>query len=340
MVKEDVPAIVRLLRLIRENIVFISVFTSAITLFSVIYIVSIPRKYTSSTILLPEVVDNSLSLSGTLGTLASMAGIKLGNSTEDAIYPEFYPKVLSSTVFIVNMFKEKVKVARLDNKEVTIYEYFNDCQKTAWWHFSGSDKGKDNNLNADPKRMTKGQERIAKTFSRSFFCSVDKKTDMITIEVEVQDPDVAAQIADLICRKLQDYITDYRTSKARKDLEYVQKITDEFKQKYLAAQYKYTKFSDSNTDLVLTSYIKEREMLENEVQLSYNMYSQSTAQLQIAQAKVQERTPAFTVIQPSVIPLLPSAPKRIVTVFIVFLLSFSCSVLWLLGKTYYYHYRN
>lgn len=338
MTNEETPAIIKLLRLMRTNIVFISVVTFAVTVFSVVCVVSIPRKYTSKMVLLPEVAGNGLTLSGSIGALASMAGVKLGGSTEDAIYPEFYPKVLSSTVFIANMLKEKVNVARL-GREVTIYEYFNDYQKHAWWHLSLPDKNKDDNYNANPKKLTKGQQKIAKAFTSAFFCAVDKKTDMITVEVEVQDADVAAQMADLICNQLQVYITDYRTSKSRKDLEYVQKITDEVKRNYLAAQQKYADFSDSHGDLVLTSYTQVRDRLENEMQLAYEMYSQSMLQLQLAQAKVQERTPAFTVIQPSVVPLKPSAPKRMVTVFIVCVLSFSCSVLWLLGKKFYARYR-
>lgn len=338
MEMKDVPAIVKLLRLIRANIIFIGVCTAVVTVLSAVYIVSIPRGYKSEVILLPEISNGMGGFSGSLSSLASLAGIKLGSTTEDAIYPEFYPKVLSSSVFIVRMFNEKIHVERL-NKDVTIYEYFNDYQKKPWWRFGAVPSDKDNNSKANPQRLTKGQKRIAKAFTESFLCMVDKKTDMITIAVEVQDADVAAQIADLICSRLQFYITEYRTSKSRKDLEYVQKITDEVKQKYLKAQEKYANFSDTNEGLILYSYRQVRDRLENEMELAYNMYSQSMQQLQLAQAKVQERTPAFTVIQPAMVPLKPSSPKRVVTVFIMCVLSFSCSVLWLLCKDYYNRLR-
>ena len=73
--------------------------------------------------------------------------------------------------------------------------------------------------------------------------------------------------------------------------------------------------------------------IENEMQLAYNGYSQSVTQLQLAQAKVQERMPAFTVLQQANVPIKPSAPKRMIFVFMMAVLSFSLSCLWIIVKS-------
>lgn len=47
---------------------------------------------------------------GSMGALAAMAGINLGTSSgEDALSPELYPDIVSSTPFLIELFDVKVK---------------------------------------------------------------------------------------------------------------------------------------------------------------------------------------------------------------------------------------
>ena len=54
--------------------------------------------------------------------------------------------------------------------------------------------------------------------------SVDKKTSMTSVAVTLQEPRVAAVVADSVVKKLQEYIIDYRTSKAKEDCIYLEKL--------------------------------------------------------------------------------------------------------------------
>lgn len=74
----------------------------------------------------------------------------------------------------------------------------------------------------NPFRLTKRQDQIAKTIADNVSCTVDKKNYVISISVEAQDPLICATLTDTVQNRLQQFITDYRTSKARKDLEYYQ----------------------------------------------------------------------------------------------------------------------
>ena len=53
--------------------------------------------------------------------------------------------------------------------------------------------------------------------------SVDKKTSMTSVAVTLQNPRVAAVVADSVVKKLQEYIIDYRTFKAKEDCLYLEK---------------------------------------------------------------------------------------------------------------------
>ena len=67
-------------------------------------------------------------------------------------------------------------------------------------------------------------------------------------------------------------------------------------------------------DVMLESVKAKRNDLENDMQLKYNTYSTMMTQYQAAKAKVQERTPAFTLVQGAAVPIKPSGPKRMLFV--------------------------
>ena len=76
---------------------------------------SIPKEYTAKVILAPEMSGGMSGLSSNLGTLASMAGINMSNlSSNEAIFPDLYPEIVSSTPFLMEMME--VRVETLDGE--------------------------------------------------------------------------------------------------------------------------------------------------------------------------------------------------------------------------------
>ena len=72
----------------------------------------------------------------------------------------------------------------------------------------------------------------------------------------------------------------------------------------------YARFCDSNQESILESVNSKRDRLENAMQLKYTTYQTLVAQLENAKAKLQERTPAFTVIKSA------KMPYQVVQVFL------------------------
>lgn len=56
---------------------------------------------------------------------------------------------------------------------------------------------------------------------------MDKKISMTSVTATFQNPKVAAIIADSVVKKLQEYIIDYRTFKAKEDCLYLEKLFKE-----------------------------------------------------------------------------------------------------------------
>lgn len=296
-----------------------------------IYILPMPRYYTTSVSLAPE-SDNADMASGNLGSIASSFGINLGGmQSSDAIYPLIYPDVISSTNFIIPLFN--IKVTTSDGKlTTTYYDYLAKHQKSSPWSFPSvwttklinkfhpsKDNGnvivnKKAGTGINPFILTKKQDEIVKRIQDKVSCNIDRRTNIITITVQDQDALISATIADSVKSHLQEFITQYRTSKAKKDVIYYQKLADKAKADYEKVRRQYGAYADANTDVTLESIRSKEEDLENDMQLKYNSYTAFNTQLQAAKANLQKRTPAFTTIQAASVPLKPAGPKRMVTV--------------------------
>ena len=138
---------------------------------------------------------------------------------------------------------------------------------------------------------------------------------MTTVAVTFQNPKVAAIVADSVVGKLQEYIINYRTSKAKEDCVYLERLFKERQQEYYVAQKKYADYLDSHDNIILQSARAEQERLQNDMSLAYQVYSQVASQLQVARAKVQEEKPVFAVVEPAVVPLDPSGTSKKIYVF-------------------------
>lgn len=285
---------------------------------STAYIMCIPRTYNSSLSLAPE-INNSSNLSGTIGSLASSFGLDLGNmETTDAINPMLYPDLMDDNGFVVGLFD--VKVATADGAiRCSYYDYLTKHQDSPFWTrglysiknlFATKEPAGKASGDNNPYMLSKKQDGVANAIRKSVTINVDKKTAVITISTEAQDPLVCKTLADSVKERLQVFITNYRTSKARVDEQYYKRLVTEAKRDYDKARQNYGSYADANMDVVLTSMRAKQDEMENEMQLKYNTYSTMMTQYQAAKAKVQERTPAFTVIQGAAVPLKPTAPKR------------------------------
>ena len=169
--------------------------------------------------------------------------------------------------------------------------------------------------------------------SKKISCSVDQRTDVISISVKDQDRLVCALVADSVRQHLQDFIIMYRTKKARIDVQHYQTLADSCKREYDMSVRKYSNFCDSNRGLILQSKLSERDELENDMQMKYNAYSAMQNQLEAMKVKVQEKTPAFTTLKSATVPLEPAGPRRMIfTAFMLILSTLITSGIILKGE--------
>ena len=308
---------------------------------SCLHILNVPRYYSSELKLAPE-LEVSFS-GGTLSNIASNFGFDISNTqTSDAISPVLYPDLMDDNGFVANLFD--VRISTIDDSiKTTYYDYLAKHQKYPWWakyvngikkkFSSDSDMAKRKRIGGTglkPYELTKKQNDITELIRNKITISVDKKNTIISINVKDQDPLVCKAMADTVQIKLQQFITEYRTNKSRVDVEYYRKLTREAWERYRTIRDAYIRCTDANTDVILASVRSRVEDLENDMQLKYTAYTDLQSQLQDAEAKLQARTPAFTLLKGASVPIKPAGPKRMIFVIAMLFFTFIGTAMFIL----------
>lgn len=323
--EEDEIDIMELVRKALKNWKFILKCCGVAAVVGLIVGISIPKTYTVSATLAPESVSSSGG-GGSLSSLAAMAGINLSSATtSDAFYPELYPQIVSSNPFLVELFYLPIDFQyKRDSVHTNLYTYFDEYYVKPWWTiipqlpgkavglvmsiFRDNEEIESSDINVNLSELTPDQVTVASRIRQSITLSVDKKTSLISVSVVAQNPDVSLTLAQEVISNLQNYVTEYRTQKARKDLEYYQSIYDDAKEDYYAAQQKYARYVDANQDVFRQSVLIEQQRLQNESELAFQLYNSCAQQLESAKVTVQKETPVFTMMDPPSRPIRKTGP--------------------------------
>lgn len=305
---------------------------------------SIPKSYKTEVVLAPEIDENYSSTAGGLGALMAMAGGAMSEiGGADAVYPILYPDVVNSTPFMTDLFDMEVETK--DGEKMTLQEYMLKKTRKTWWSkiigfpfklltklTTPAEKvAADHKL--DPSQLTLKEYQLMMLLQSHIKTEVDTKTSVVTVVVTMQDPKVSAIVADKVVKNLQEYVIRYRTNKARTDLEYAKQLNLDARDEYYAAQQRYADYLDANHGLAHYGAQTVRERLENEAALAFELYNQTARQEQIAQAKVQEKTPVFAVLKPAMVPLKPTSPRKFLILVMFTFLGFAICASWILfGK--------
>lgn len=315
---------------------------------------SIPKQYSVSVTLSPE-MGNSKSANGLASMAASFLGGNIGNESPDALNASLAPDIIASTPFLLELLDSRVST-KDKNIDTTLTAYL-DKQKSPWWGYivripSAAITGiksffnKKNVIQSETKENgaielnEKDTQKLA-MLRHLITVEIDSKTAITTLTVTLQDPKVVAIVADSVVSKLQQYIITYRTSKAKEDCKYLEQLYKERQKEYYEAQQRYAHYVDANSNIVFQSTLAERERIQNDMNLAFQIYSQVAQQLQVARAKVQEEKPIFAVVEPAVIPLQPyGSSRKVIIIGIVLLVIIGTGIWELLGKKYWINIKN
>ena len=315
---------------------FIITVTGVFVALGLVAALTMTKVYTSKVTLVPELGKTSSSSS--LGNITSMLGLggAISGASSDAYNVTVYPEVVASTPFMTKLFDIHVSDPE-EGIDTTLIGYLTREK----FSLTGmiikpilsifSTDSIETPKKVDVFRLTKKQARVVDVLNKSIVAEVDKKSGETTINVTMDNPVVAAIVADTVCRNLKEYITEYRTKKAREDLDNYQKIADESYQAYQKASRAYAYYQDHNRGLILNAAISEGARLQNEVNIASQVYSQMKLQAEAARGKLIDEKPVFAIIQPASVPLQSDNSRKKILLIWTFI-GFALSCGWAVFK--------
>ncbi len=287
----------------------------------VIIALSIPREYTSSSMFAPE--GSSRNAMGGGNSIAAMMGLSLGGNTTDSegVRVMLYPEVIKSTPFVMEFADMEVTFTEDDvAQKAPLHTYLLEKQKHPWWShvfaLPGAAISGVIGLFTEPQEEAsfeeslKKQQDFIKSFTSSVSVELDDKIGSISIRTTFQDPYIAKMVNDTLTYKLQRYMEDYRTARTRATLKSSTQMMEEARDKFYSLDDDYARAVDRNQNLISRSAAVSIDRLRDERNLAYQVYTQVALQVESERVKLQEQRMVATIIQPPLIPILPSAPGR------------------------------
>lgn len=298
--------------------------------------------YTAQCTVVPQITKDA-SMGGLSG-LAAMAGINLGSvNMAKELSPLVYPKIMKNVEFRKELMMTPLKFKKFEYP-VSVYDYCTDPKyrsfnlKAFVWKYTVGLPGlilktlsKEDTLrkSSGPEvgilYVSKKEMQVADFLEKVLTLNVDRKEGIVTLSATLPDPLAAAELTDKTLKLLQKYITEFKIQKVASNLQFVEERYHEVKKNFEDKQEELARFKDANLSFSsATAQIRE-EKLRSEYTLIYSVYTELAKQLEQSRIAVKETTPILGVVEPVVVPVRPSAPRRmfilVVSVFLGFVLA-------------------
>lgn len=357
--KTDEIDLIEVFRKVWDSRTFILKSVILFFLLGIIIVLGSPKEYKSEVILLVESSSSGSGMSALIQQFSGLTGLSgLGSATgKDALTPELYPDIIKSTPFLLDLLDISLTDSRYDST-LMLSEFLERHSRKSLERVVADNtiglpfkliraiKGKPKvkkekttiKSEVHPFKLTSSQSRLSGELSGRINATEGESPNTLIIDAEMQDPQLAAQLVDSVVKRLTDFITDYRTQKAKTDLKFVEHSHHEAEQKYKDAQRALAAFKDRNMNIVTASGQIYEQNLQSDYTLAFNIYNTLSQQLEQAKLRVQEKTPVFKVMEPAKVPLRKDRPKtNLILIGMVFFGGF-IGVMTILGKLIYQNF--
>ena len=313
-------------------------------LFGVVYALSQPNEYTSSTTFIPQLSSGVKTGGSSLSGLASLAGINIGSMESSSEFPPtLYPQVVNGVPFRVELLSNEIT---LNNELVVVKDYFLENKssfnilRTIKKYTIGLPSlilslfknQKEYTNQSKIYSITEEDKGLFQILENNLSLSINEKEGFITISYTDNNKNVAAQVTQIAQNLLQEKIIEFKNKSSKEMLDFATKQYSDKKESYEKLQDERAVFVDKNINISSSLFQNKLSRLESEVNISESIVQQLASQVEQAKLQVNEDTPVFTTIKPVTIPFERSAPKRSLIVIVFVFLGLVLSAAYVLVK--------
>ena len=280
------------------------------------------RKYTVTTVMVPQTSSKGGS---SLSSLASLAGVDLSSTSSAEISPLIYPQIVSSVPFRLELLYTPLHFTKVDTP-VDMMTYSQEYAKPALMEavkkytiglpsllLKAIRGEKEDTVLPDsalegpkPLVITEEEGEMLEKIGESVSLMVDKKEGFLTLTVKGIEPIQTAELAMKALQLLQDEVTRLQTEKAQSDLDYIQARYDEAKAEAEQYQERLAVITDRSQSMTTTRDRIERDRIQSKYTIANSIYTEMAKQLEQSKMQVKKDTPVFTIIQPVKVPIQSS----------------------------------
>jgi hypothetical protein len=306
-----------------------------------------PATYTASSTFLPQTSEAGGGLSGSLGGLASLAGINLSTGAVGGgeIAPSLYATVLASSPFQKRILDSKISV----NGDLITYRNYLENQPssglsilkkytiglpgTILSHFfetkpSVASVSDSTGLVPLPDK----EYGLRNSLAGKILINIDKKEGFVSLSVIERDPLIAAQVAIVTEEVLQDWIIEHKIKNAKSQYDFIEKQFESKQKEFFFIQEQLANYMDRNQNVLAASYLTRLDRLQAEFDLVNTVYSELAKQKEQAAIQLSKDTPTFSILDPVSVPKEKTSPKRSLYILGAFFIGLISSASWTLGR--------
>ena len=291
-----------------------------------------PSQYRTQARLLPEFSAKSAMNLQQFGALAEIAGIDLAGAAEpEAVRPDLYPDVLESRPFLLYVLQQPVETVRKEKFSSLFILLTQPTGLAALLPVVSRSPQPILPVAGDTLlALTVEQDDLLADLRKRIRADIDKQSGVLVVQVEMPDARVSAQVAKLAIAYLRQYVTTYRTEKARQDVAYLAQQQRNSQHRYERALAAWSAYQDANRYVVTQVARMETRKLTDNLALAEQLNAQLTLDYERAQLRVQEARPVLNVLEPPVVLPRRSSPRRLLIATAFGLAGLVLSISWLL----------
>lgn len=294
----------------RKKFIIINTVVLVLTL---AYLLFLTKPYFQSNVtILPEYGSKS-SMFSQLSGLASIAGVKVGDSAPT----ELYQNIITSETVLQDVIYSKYKTNEFSDS-VNLIKYF------------GID-GKDENPFLKKRKEFLALYEIL--LQGGISTEVDRMTKILNVTVKMPEAQLSADVANNLVKSLDLYIRTQRKSYATEQSFYLEKRTSQIKDSLINAENRLKNFREQNR---VTSQspklLLEQGRLMRNVEILQTVFIELTKQLEIAKIDQIKDAPVLNVKEYAKNPVKKAGPKRASSLITIMFFSFILSSLYFVFK--------
>ena len=307
-----------------------------------------PATYTASSTFLPQTSQAGGGLSGSLGGLASLAGINLstGAAGGGEIPPTMYARVLASEPFRKRLLDATIWV----DGDTTSYRDYLESQTSSGFglgtikEYTIGLPGKILGALADDKKdgassaegglqaVSDDEYKLHNALAGKVTIETDKKEGTVSITVVESDPKIAAEVAKVTEEVLQEWIIEHKVKNAKAQYDFIEKQFETKQKEFFSIQDQLAGYIDRNQNVLSATYLTRLERLQAEFDLVNTVYSELAKQKEQAAIQLSKDTPTFSIVDPVKVPKEKTGPKKSIYVMASFFIGLFFSTGWFLVR--------